>query len=72
MTEIVKTEDTLHGKPRIKGTRVGVKTVYELYTLKDLSKKEISMQYEPITQEDVEAAIDYMENKGESKTSAIA
>ena len=72
MTEIVKTEDTLNGKTRIKGTRVGIKTVYELYTLKDLSKKEISMQYESITQEDVKAAVDYMENKGESKTSAIA
>jgi uncharacterized protein (DUF433 family) len=72
MTEVVKTEDTLHGKPRIKGTRVGVKTIYELYTVKEMDKEEVSNQYNSITQEDVEAAIDYVEKTGESKASAIA
>ena len=73
MTEIVKTEDTLHGKPRVEGTRIGAKTLYDLYTLKEMSFEEIAEQYPSITAEDVETAVEYMKKQeDEGRASAIA
>ncbi|MFB6144480.1 MAG: DUF433 domain-containing protein [Candidatus Nanohaloarchaea archaeon] len=67
MPKIVSTEDTLHGKPRVKDTRVGAETLYELYTLKEMTLEEIADQYPNITVEDVETAVDYMENTEDKK-----
>lgn len=72
MANIVKTGDTLHGKPRVEGTRIGAKTLYELYTLRDMSFEEIAEQYPSITAEDVETAVEYMKKQDEDKTPAIA
>ena len=73
MTEIVKTEDTLHGKPRVEGTRIGAKTLYDLYTLKEMSFEEIAEQYPSITAEDVETAVEFMKKQeDEGRASAIA
>lgn len=73
MSEIVATEDTLHGKPRVKRTRVAAETLYELHILKGMSVKQISGQYPSITVEDVEAAVEYVENReSEDRASAIA
>lgn len=63
MSEIVSTKDTLHGKPRVKDTRVGAKTLYELYTLKEMTLEEIVDQYSNITVEDVKTAVEYMGNE---------
>lgn len=63
MSKIVKTEDTLHGKPRVEGTRIGARTLYDLYTLRDLTFEEIAEQYPTITAEDVETAVDYMKKQ---------
>lgn len=44
MTEIVRTEDTLGGEPRIEGTRIGVLHVYELVVEGDHSPVDIADQ----------------------------
>ncbi len=72
MSEIVSTKDTLHGKPRVKGTRVGAETLYELYTLKEMTVEEIAEQYPDVSVEDVEAAVEYMKNEKDSQTSVTA
>ena len=72
MANIVKTEDTLHGKPRVEDTRIGAKTLYDLYTLRDMTFEEISEQYESITVEDVEAAVEYMKKNEGDKAPAVA
>lgn len=72
MSEIVSTEDTLHGEPRVKGTRVGAETLYELYTLKEMTLEEIADQYLGITVEDVEKAVDYMKNEKDGQPSVTA
>jgi len=61
MTCIVRTEDTLHGKPRVKGTRVGARTLYELHILKQMSLEEVADSYPHISVEDVKAAVEYMD-----------
>jgi uncharacterized protein (DUF433 family) len=72
MSRIVKTEDTLHGKPRIEGTRIGAKTLYDLYMLRDMSFEEIAEQYPGIDAEDVETAVEYMKDQDGDKAPAIA
>lgn len=72
MSEIVSTEDTLHGKPRVKGTRVGAETLHELYTLKEMGLEEIADQYPSITVEDVETAVEYMKNEKDGQASVTA
>ena len=72
MSSIVNTEDTLHGKPRVKGTRIGAKTLYDLYTLRDMTFEEISEQYESITVKDVENAVEYIKKQDGDKAPAIA
>jgi uncharacterized protein (DUF433 family) len=72
MSKIVKTEDTLHGKPRVKGTRIGAKTLHDLYTLRDLTLEEIAEQYPTITAEDVETAVDYMKKQDGDTEPVIA
>lgn len=62
---IVETEDTLHGKPRIKGHRIGVHHIYFLY-LQGKSTEEIAEEiYPTITQEQAEEAIEYFEDNAE-------
>lgn len=58
MPQIVATDDTLHGKPRIEGTRVLVRTVYALYQ-DGLSVEEIAERYPSVTEEGVRKAIEY-------------
>lgn len=72
MSEIVSTKDTLHGKPRVKGTRVGAETLYELYTLREMTLEEIADQYSSITVEDAETAVEYMKNKRDDQASVTA
>jgi len=72
MSKIVKTEDTLGGKPRVEGTRVGAKTLYELHIHKDMKFEEIAEQYPSITAEDVEKAVRYIERQDKDRASAPA
>ena len=72
MSEIVSTKDTLHGKPRVKGTRVGAETLYELYTIREMTLEEIANQYPSISVEDVEAAVEYMKNEKDGQASVTA
>lgn len=62
MSKIVVSEDTLHGKPRVEGTRVAARTLYELYALKKLSFEKIAAQYSEVDVDDVKAAVEFMEN----------
>lgn len=62
---IVETEDTLHGKPRIEGHRIGVHHVYFSY-LQGKSVEEIAeATYPTINEEQVEEAIEYFEENAE-------
>ena len=50
--------DILNGKPRIKGTRIPVSTI--LANLEEgFSIKELIDEFEPLTEEDIRAAIKY-------------
>jgi len=56
MSKIVKTGDTGHGKARVEGTRIPVRTLYGLY--KDgLDPEEIAGGYPTITHEAVTARL---------------
>jgi uncharacterized protein (DUF433 family) len=72
MASIEKTEDTLHGKPRVEGTRIGAKTLYDLYTVRDMSFEEIAEQYQKISVKDVEAAVEYINKRKGDEAPAIA
>jgi len=72
MASIVKTEDTLHGEPRVEGTRIGAKTLYDLYTVRDMSFEEIAEQYQKISVKDVEAAVEYINKRKGDEAPAIA
>lgn len=61
---IVKTPDTLHGKPRIKGTRVGVLQVGELVRERDYEPNEVAAQLD-LDLAQVEAATDYYDDHPE-------
>jgi len=72
MSEIVKTDDKLHGKPRVEGTRIGAKTLYELYKVRDMTFEEIAAQYPDIAVKDVETAVEYMKKQDGDKAPAVA
>lgn len=69
MSKIVATDDTLHGKPRVKGTRIPVRSIYGHY--KDgLSSEEIADRYSSLSVEDVEEAINYRKQEDDEKVTA--
>lgn len=72
MSDIVSTKDTLHGKPRIKGSRVNAETLYELHKIREMTLEEIAEQYPSISVEDVEAAVEYMKNEKDDRASVTA
>jgi uncharacterized protein (DUF433 family) len=72
MVEIVSTSDTLGGKPRIEGTRVSAEQVYEMYSIRELDAEEIADELPSITSEQVEAAIEFMEDRKDSGQSLKA
>lgn len=71
MSDIVETEDTLHGKPRVEGTRIPVRTIYGLYEDGN-EPKEIASRYPTIDEEDVEEAIRYKQKQEENETGVTA
>ena len=73
MTEIVETEGTLGGKPRIAGTRVSAEQVYEMHTEQGMSPREIGKELPTVTAEDARAAIQYMEDhEGKTRTADMS
>lgn len=71
MSKIVKTEDTLHGKPRIEGTRIPVRTIYGLYE-DGVEPEEIASRYPTIDTEGVEEAIRYKQKQEDKETGVTA
>jgi uncharacterized protein (DUF433 family) len=67
MSEIVKTADTLHGKPRVKGTRIPVRTLYGLYN-DGIEPEEIASRYPSINTEDVKEAVRYKQKREDKDT----
>ncbi|KXA91436.1 hypothetical protein AKJ57_01315 [candidate division MSBL1 archaeon SCGC-AAA259A05] len=61
---ICSTRDVLGGRPRIKGTRVGILNVQHWHFEEGLSVEEISENYN-LEPEKVEAAIQYIEDNPE-------
>lgn len=56
--QIVQTEDTLGGQPRIEGRRIGVLTLYNRYEGRDETVEEISDAYS-LSEAEVHAALAY-------------
>ena len=56
---IVKTPDVLHGKPRIKGTRIGVFTIGESVREGGQPVDDVLEAYPDLTRERITAALDY-------------
>lgn len=61
-SEIVQTENVLHGKPRVEGTRVSVKQIYDMHVFKELSAPRIAERL-PVTAEEARAAIEWKEKR---------
>lgn len=55
---IVSTSDVLHGKPRIKGTRIPVSLVLG-YLASGNTAEEITKEFPDITKEQIAACLDY-------------
>ncbi|MDY6788720.1 MAG: DUF433 domain-containing protein [Candidatus Nanohaloarchaea archaeon] len=71
MTEIVSTEEVLHGEPRIKGTRVSAKAVWEMHHKKGMSVEDIAEQLPTANISGVESALEYIENMGDEEKARI-
>jgi uncharacterized protein (DUF433 family) len=63
---IVKTPDVLHGKPRIKGTRIGVFTIGESVREGGQPVDDVLEAYPDLTRERITAALDYYDNHPEA------
>ena len=59
---IVKTPEVLHGQPRIDGTRIGVFMLGEMIRNGDWTAREVTAEYPPLSQADVDAALAYYDN----------
>jgi len=55
---IVSTADVLHGKPRIKGTRIPVSLILG-YLASGMSAEEIIKEFPDLTKEHIAACLDY-------------
>jgi len=55
---IVSTADVLHGKPRIKGTRIPVSLILG-YLASGMSAEEIIEEFPDLTKEHIAACLDY-------------
>lgn len=53
--------DIVHGKPRIRGTRVTVQVILELLSAGE-SVEELLAEYDELTRDDVLAALEYAAN----------
>lgn len=59
--DIVRTPDTLHGKPRIEGTRIGVFQIGESIRRGEYSVEEFVAQFD-LSEAEVEAALEYYDD----------
>jgi len=62
---IVQTEDVLHGKPRIEGTRIGVFTFGVAAREHGVGVEELTDEYPNLDREQIEAALDYYDEHPE-------
>ena len=62
---IVQTEDVLHGKPRIEGTRIGVFTLGVAAREHGVGVGELTDEYPALDREQIEAALDYYDEHPE-------
>jgi uncharacterized protein (DUF433 family) len=62
---IVQTEDVLHGKPRIEGTRMGVFTLGVAAREHGVGVEELTDEYPALDREQIEAALDYYDEHPE-------
>lgn len=63
MAEIVETEGVLGGKPRVEGTRVSARQIYEMHTERGMSVEEIEDVLPTVDAEGVRAALEFMEGR---------
>lgn len=62
---IVQTEDVLHGKPRIEGTRIGVFTLGVAAREHGVGVEELTDEYPALDREQIKAALDYYDEHPE-------
>jgi uncharacterized protein (DUF433 family) len=72
MTEIVKTEDILGGKPRVEGARVSAEQIYEMHTEKEMKPEEIADILPTVNVEGVKTAIQYIKEREGSEADVLA
>ena len=51
--------DIIGGKPRVKGTRVSVNQIYEMFEVRDMSAEEIADVLPTVDESEVKKAIEY-------------
>ena len=64
--EIVKTPEVLHGKPRFKGTRIGVFTIAAGIREGDWTVESTVENHPDLTRAEVHAALDYYDDHPEA------
>ena len=67
---IISTPDALHGKPRIRGTRIPVSLILG-YLSADFSFKSIINEFPDLTNEQIAACLDYARELAEFNTSSV-
>lgn len=62
--EIVIDSEVLGGKPRVKGTRVSVDQIYEMYSIRGMTPGEIADVLPTVDEKGVKEALKYAEEHG--------
>ena len=70
LSRIVSDPDTLHGKPRIKGTRIAVYMILQMIAGGD-SPETILREFPSLTEEDIQAALSYAARLAEFEAYAL-
>jgi uncharacterized protein (DUF433 family) len=70
LSRIVSDPDTLHGKPRIKGTRIAVYMILQMIAGGDTIET-ILEQFPSLTEEDIQASLSYAARLAEFEAYAL-
>lgn len=72
MSEKITTDsEIIGGKPRVKGSRVSVEQIYEMYTIREMSPGKIAEILPTVDKEGVRDAIKYAEENELGKERSI-
>ncbi len=72
MSVIVESDEVLGGKARIKGSRVSVEQISEMYSKRGMSVSDISEALPTVDEDEVAAAIEFVRDKEKSSGDIVA